>query len=315
MRPSWDPKSPKLLPSIICYADILGFRAMTEDALELGKEEKFLQRIKQSLASAYDEVRRAAILGGWVETPVFDMKVFTDNIVVAYPLRDPTEDRGEPELGTLIDLFAHVQARLAVDGFFLRGAITAGHHYQDQDIAYGEALLEAVDLNKPGGPPRLVTGASVDSLIVEHLAWYGGIGSPHHAFLLEDPYDGRLFIDYLGVSFDHFPDGPIGHQLLAAHRKKVSKRLREHESDGPVRQKYQWIATYHNYVCRTFANQFTIGYAEEVDLDDVAVAEEAQRVLDHLIASEELPTERCPRPLNAQRLQQRIAKTQTPPSV
>ena len=52
---------------------------------------------------------------------IFDMKVFTDNIVVAYPLRDPYHDDGEIELGTFLMLFARVQASLAADGFFLRG--------------------------------------------------------------------------------------------------------------------------------------------------------------------------------------------------
>ena len=66
MPPDWDPKSPALLPTIICYADILGFRGMTEHAHELGEETEFLQRIKRSLASAYKIVRRARTLDGAV---------------------------------------------------------------------------------------------------------------------------------------------------------------------------------------------------------------------------------------------------------
>ena len=119
---------------------------MTERAHESGEEQKFLQRIKRSLAAAYKQVREYAKPWG-SGPPIFDMKVFTDNIVVACPLRNRS-DLGEPELGTLLILFAYVQASLAADGFFLRGAISAGRHYQDRDIAYGEALLEAVDLDK-----------------------------------------------------------------------------------------------------------------------------------------------------------------------
>ena len=200
MRLQWDPDSPSLLPAVICYADILGFRAMTELAIKSGEEGEFLQRIKRSLAAAYDEVRETATLGRG-ESPVFDMKVFTDNIVVAYPLLRPSRDRGEPELGTLLELFAYVQARLSADGFFPRGAITAGQYYQDQDIAYGKPLLEAVDLNESGKPPRLVIGSSVELLIAEHLSWYGGEWVPHHNQLLEDPCDGRLFVNYLWVAF------------------------------------------------------------------------------------------------------------------
>ena len=308
MPTSWDPKSPRLLPAIVCYADILGFRAMTETALRLGKERKFLKRIKRSLACAYDQVRNAANLSGWVETPVFDMKVFTDNIVVAYPLRDPAEDLGEPELGTLLDLFMLVQLGLAVDGFFLRGGITAGQHYQDEDIVFGEALLEAVDLNKSGGSPRLVIGSSVDPLISKHLSWYRGLGSPHYEYLLEDPYDGRLFVNYLDAAFAHFPHGPIGHQLLSGHKDEVSKGLKNHNYGSSVWQKYAWLATYHNYVCNRFVNAFPVRYGDDIDHYEMAVTEEAQRVSDHLVPFEDYSAVKPPRQLDAKRLQMRLSK-------
>ena len=310
MSASWDPKSPLLLPTIVCYADILGFREMTERALKLGKGKEFLRRIKRSLAIAYDQVREVATLGGAVP-PIFDMKVFTDNIVVASPLRDPTGDLGEPELGTLLTLFAHVQASLGADGFFLRGAITAGQHYQDQDIAYGGALLEAVDLNKSGKPPRLVIGSSLEPLIAEHLSWYGGGWAPHHNQLLEDPRDGQLFVNYLRVAFEYFPDGPIDHQLLAAHRKRVRRGLRAYESDTRVRQKYEWVATYHNYVCRTFADRFPVQGDEGAYPEEMAIEAEAQRALDHLVPLGARPDEQPPRPLDARRLRQRAGRLRT----
>ena len=136
-------------------------------------------------------MRKAKTLDGSVPS-IFDMKVFTDNIVVAYPLLAPSRDHGEPELGTLLMLFAQVQASLAMDGFLLRGAIAYGDHYQDDDIVYGKALMEAVDLDKSGGSPRLVVASSVEPLISKHLSWYGyGSWAPHYEQLLEDPRDGN----------------------------------------------------------------------------------------------------------------------------
>ena len=319
MSTDWDPKSPSLLPAMVCYADILGFRDMTERALESDDGTEFLRRIKRSLAKAYQKVRQARTLGGMVP-PVFDMKVFTDNIIVAYPLRASARDLGEPELGTLPMLFAQVQAGLAADGFLLGGAITAGEHYQDRDVAYGEALLEAVDLDKSGGPPRLVIGSSVEPLISQHLSWYGGGRAPHHEELLEDPQDERLFVNYLEVAFEHFPDGPIDWQLLSSHSENVCRGLREHESNVSVRQKYEWTATYHNYVCRTFASRYPVQGYEGADPEEMAASAEGQSALEHLVAFdglpfERLPLEEVPRPLDVQRLQQRLAMNQDPPSV
>ena len=305
MRSPWDSESPELLPAIVCYADILGFRQMTERAFIRGKGRARLRRIKRSLAAAYDEVRDVAQLYG-SEHLAFDMKVFTDNIVVAHPLRDPSRDLGEPELGTMLDLFAHVQAKLAADGFFLRGAITVGMHYQDRDIAYGRALLEAVDLDKSGGPPRLVIGPSLEPLITEHLSWYSG-AAPHSFHLLEDPHDERLFVNYLGVAFENFPDGPIDHALLSAHRKRVRRALRAFGSGSRVRAKYRWAAIYHNYVCRRFADQHPVRCDEGADFEDEAIGAEAQRALDHLLRLKARPNELSPRPLDEQRLRRRLA--------
>ena len=168
-------------------------------------------------------MRKAKTLDGAVPS-IFDMKVFTDNIVVACPLLNLSGNHGEPELGTLLVLFAEVQASLASDGWLLRGGIALGDHYQDDDIVYGKALLEAVDLDKSGGPPRLVIGPSVEPLIANHLSSYGDGGrAPHHRELLEDPRDERLFVNYHEVAFEHFPDGPINYQLLVAHSKNVRR--------------------------------------------------------------------------------------------
>lgn len=195
MTTLWNPQFPSLRPAIVCYADILGFGADTQQAFDSGTANDFLRRIKRSLNKAYDIVRRFNCVHSGLP-PLFDMKVFTDNIVVAYPLNDLVRNEGEPELGTIMLLFAQVQASLACDGFFLRGAIAFGDHYQDEDVAYGDALLEAVVLDHSGGSPRLVIAPSVELLVADQLLAYGnGDGAPHYVELLEDPFDYRLFLN------------------------------------------------------------------------------------------------------------------------
>ncbi len=308
----WDPNSPSLRPAIVCFADILGFRAMTEDALKSGRQTEFLRKVKSSLAKAYDLVRDERQHNGATPLEFFDMKVFTDNIVVAYPLHNVEFDLGEPELGTLLVLFAEVQASLASDGFLLRGAIAVGHHYQDDDIAYGKALLEAVDLDKSGGPPRLVIGPSVDSLIAVQLVSYGDDGwAPHHEEMLEDPQDQTLFVNYLELrAFGHFPDGPADYGFLEAHRDHVCSGLSANHSNPDVRAKYEWMGIYHNFVCRTIANRFLVVDGELADEVRLAIAEEAQRALDYLVPTAGLPAHPEPRLLDARRLRQRLGVSQ-----
>ncbi len=248
-------------------------------------------------------------LGSIVEHPDFLNKVFTDNIVVAHPLMHPSDDLGEPDLGTMSRLLMHMQTSLAADGFFPRGAIAVGEHYQDQDFAYGDALLEAVDQDKSGQPPRLVIGASIEPLISEYLSWYSGVSTPHHAYLLEDASDGRLFINYLNVAFENFPDSPIDWDLLDAHREHILESLNKYESDDRVLPKYTWLAAYHDYICRMFADAYTTQSYEEVDTFDyfdMAVEAEARKALNYLVSSDEqLPF----RLLSAERLPSLLTDT------
>ena len=293
----------RLRPTIVCYADILGFRAETQRAFRSGSGEDFLQRIKGALEKAYGTVRE--VKSGYPPgASIFDMKVFTDNIVVAYPLGDWHRNDGEIELGTILTLFAQVQTSLALDGFFLRGAIAYGDHYQDDDVAYGDALLEAVGLDHSGGPPRLTIAPSVEPLIAQHLSYYGDFTwAPHYQQILEDPVDERLFVDYLGSELDLFPHYPIHAELLPAHRECVLKGLRDHKSDQSVWSKYMWLASYHNYSCRSFAERWDIQAPEAADDEQLAYSADAQHALDFLVPFE---TGQCPRPLDAHRLRSRL---------
>ena len=286
----WDRKSPELRRAIICYADILGFRARTEQKFRMGQGTEFLLEIKRSLGAAYDRIRQAQTLGGVVPS-IFDMKLFTDNIVVAYPVREPDAELGEIELGSTLMLFGQVQASLAADGFLLRGAITYGDHYQDDDIAYGLALLEAVDLDKSGAAPRLAISQSAEDLITQQLTSYADVTvAPHYSHLLRDPSEGRLFVNYLEVIFENFLESGIDYDLLKVHRDNVSKGLQKYESIASVKEKYEWLATYHNYVCREFAEQWhSVLSHPEASPEDMDFAEEAQGALDFLVPFDGLP--------------------------
>ena len=281
----WDPESPALRRSIVCYADILGFKEMTNGAFQSGNPTDFLLRVKRALDLAHEDIKEfAAPRVG--DTPIFGMKLFTDNFLVAYPIGEGWGSDGEGELGTVLLLFAGVQARLAFEGFFLRGAVAVGEHYQAGDIVYGNALLEAVALDKSGGPPRLVVAPSVEPMILEYLAAYGG-DSPYHDALLEDPEDGRLFLDYLQAVLGSFPDFLASYEPLIAHRDHVSESLREHESNQYIRRKYEWVANYHNYALGEVAGRYSDRYfvvdPEEADGEEFAEVAAAKGLLSCLV--------------------------------
>ena len=118
-----------------------------------------------------------------------------------------------------------------------------------------------------------------EPLILKHLLDYRSVeDTPHYGHLLEDPLDKQLFVNYLEPAFEFFPEDRIDYQLLSKHSEEVQKCLREHESNKPIRQKYEWVANYHNYVCRSFADRWLFQDDEETDLEVLGYSAEAQRV-------------------------------------
>jgi hypothetical protein len=77
--------SPKMIPSFVCYADILGYSSMSQDAISSGIGNNFLTRLHAALAKAYERIRDNS--KGFSEYSQYSVKVFTDNIVIGYPLR------------------------------------------------------------------------------------------------------------------------------------------------------------------------------------------------------------------------------------
>ena len=306
----WDPESPELRRAVVCYADILGFKGMTYGAFRSGQPDALLLRIKRALDLAHEDIRRfAAPLIG--DSPIFEMKLFTDNFLVAFPIQEGWVSDGEGELGTVLLMFLGVQARLAFEGFFLRGAVTVGEHYQSGDIVYGKALLDAVGLDKSGGSPRLVVDRSVEPMMLEHLGAYGGGDSPYHHTLLEDPEDGYLFLDYLQAVLGDFPDFCTGYEPLADHRHRVSESLREHEYNQYIRRKYEWVATYHDYALEKVAGRYSGWYSvldpEHADGEEFATVAAASGLLDYRVPVELIiEGVDAPLPFDVERLRRRV---------
>jgi hypothetical protein len=295
---------PKLLKSFVCYADILGYGLLSKTALSAGQGEKFLVRLRRALSNTYERVRLHATGFRDKSKLYYAIKVFTDNIVVGYPVHNFDFDLGEPELGDILMIFAEFQATLALEGFFIRGGIAYGDHYMDDDIVYGEALLEAVALDKHGGPPRLELAPSTIEIVRKQLDFYGEVkDSPHDESLLEDA-DGTIFLNYLDEAFSALPDGGIFFDLIDGHRQNIINGLREYKGFPGIRSKYDWAARYHNFVCQDFTTLFPLITDPNASKWSITMGEEAQKLLNFLIDVESLaasPTHLSIKPIRLRR--------------
>jgi len=280
-NPYATPGPPRMRLSVVCYADILGYGSLTQHALRNGLADDFLVRLHRALSSAHQRVRqRAEDMGEYAPLAI---NVFTDNIVVGYPLSRAPLDNGEPEMSDTLGLFAEFQIGLAMEGFFVRGGVAYGRHYMDQDVVFGDALLEAVGLDAHGGPPRLVLAQSALHLVKQHFDSAFNIeNSWYYDNLLVD-IDGAVFLDYLAQAFMAFPDGGVFLPVVEAHRDSVIAGLRNYRVEHGVFDKYRWAAGYHNFVCRDFTKRHPISHDPDEDEICGAAAVQAQRLLDYVI--------------------------------
>jgi len=275
-----------MLLSFVCYSDILGYSQLSKNAIKTGNGPDFLKRLRHALCNAYGRVREHS--RGWGDNSFYAVKVFTDNIVLGYPLHRPDFDEGEPEFGDILNTFAEFQAGLAMEGFFVRGGIACGEHYMDDDIVFGQALLEAVDQDKAGGPPRITIAPSALAKLDRQLGFYGDPEwAPHNKYVLKD-CDGAIFLDYLSEAFCVFPEGGILFEIIEGHRQAIVEGLTVYKGNPGVRAKFEWAARYHNFICEDFAENHSVPNSPDADEVYAAAAEEAQTLLDHRIDIEAL---------------------------
>lgn len=239
-----------LRPSWIVYLDILGFVEDIRHAAESGAQEEHLKLLRSALTEA-KECLIAAIKNlrhGMPDLPApYVIKVFTDNIVLGFPIHDD----GESEFGNMVSIVGRYQYTLLKHGFFVRGGIAFGDLYMDDDVVYGKGLLDAYDAEHTRArDPRIVLGPSAMAQVHTHLAWYSSVDwAPHNEHLLVDS-DSQMFVNYLAIPIDGWQAGdqlPAEYQNSAGkHRDLIVSRLKKFAQAPPLWSKYAWVGTYHN---------------------------------------------------------------------
>lgn len=242
---------PQIRQSFVAYLDILGFSEEMRENSRVGTQQVHLNQLKQALSEARQPFRTTDYYAerfGSPEAP-YRLKVFTDNIVLGIPI---WED-GESELGQMISLVGEYQLILALHGFFVRGGISVGELYMDDDVVYGNGLLDAHLAEATlARDPRVVLDKRAMEMVHQHLTYYGRVEyAPHDSDLVVDP-DGQMFVNYLVSPLDGSPPDENYLKQIELHRNLICDRLAKYRNQPLIWSKYAWTANYHNVVCSDF---------------------------------------------------------------
>jgi hypothetical protein len=221
--------------SIVAYVDILGFR----DLVQMGTAGEISRNLR---------LVREAIKPGSSTAKLYQLyyQSFSDLTVIAIPLLTPANVQFHPgllefQLGGLVG----AQSKLIRNGILLRGAVVVGSIVKSYKQLFGPAMIKAYDIERAVAKfPRIVVDDSVmretkrnPLLLRDPSAHPRGITT----FLRRDE-DGQMFIDYLRE-----PYWLSGYQsFLRTHGDLILERLEMTKDNKDVRQKYEWMARYHN---------------------------------------------------------------------
>jgi hypothetical protein len=205
--------------SVVAFADALGTTASASSATRAAT---FLGRLQGATDSVSQRMNRIGSL--------YDIHVrwFSDSIAMSVSFDD------RQHLTGLLENLAFVQAGYALNGIFLRGAVTTGPHHHSEYIDYGPALAEAVGLehSRAGDTTRIVLSPSLE----HDLQVFGTQRVP----IAVDHGDHACFLDFLGALA---PASRLAlrSQIEAAYREAKGGR------NAGVLQKIAWLASYYNW--------------------------------------------------------------------
>lgn len=239
----YDTENPTLVNSIVCAIDILGFSQMIDNSCNEGYGNKLLREINYLI----HKNKQCIVPNKYSHGKI---KIFTDNMVVAYPIIGD----GEEELDEILENVSEYQFNLALEGLFVRGGVSTGDFYISDDIVFGKALLDAHNIeSKIACYPRIILGKDTIKQLQKYINYYED--APQRSKVLIDT-DGQWFLNYLETIFkfyikcnNEYEFERVQYELLNRHKIKIEEMLELYKEDIRVWDKYVWTANYHNYFC------------------------------------------------------------------
>jgi hypothetical protein len=230
------------------FVDFLGFG---EASTELDEERRIkVLELLQALASLRSEFSAVTTdqpdgAKGHIIKPT--ISTFSDHILISYPLQSVVSQLGSERWAALLilsqinRLLQAVTAAALRIGFVIRGGATIGKLYHAKGVVFGEAMIEAFQLEtRTAIYPRVV----LSNKITQRQDWAAHQGP----FILKDQ-DGIHNVDYIrSMLFHSAPPGDNWNASVKSWFESVipiiEGNLRELEANGKLNElaKWPWFA-------------------------------------------------------------------------
>ncbi len=201
MKITEDPK--KLFPDlidthdrIVAFVDILGFSKMIEK-FDKERNHTLLTDLKDSMDTAMEKMKDTFKYG----SSELEFRMFSDCLCISTPYFDNDVDFGYQFTSMMLGLKTY-QHMMLMKGYMVRGGITFGPYYSDENIIFSGAMVEAYHFETNGTtkgskqdyrPPRIIVSPKIMEKLpqtVIHSAFFH-----FYADSLITDEDGETFIN------------------------------------------------------------------------------------------------------------------------
>ena len=222
----------KLKEYYCIYLDILGYK----NRIKKFHEEKLEHELNDFLDHVAFNNNYLLELKDIIE---FDMKLFSDNLLISFEVTTETINK----IHLILDHVIDYQKSLIQKNYFIRGGISKGLLYVDEKIVWGPALIKAVKIEESIVYP--VIGVSDDVLRTNDLI-------NNQSKIINIPIvkinNTKYFLDYLFSTINPDKQYRLRDTFLQEHQRQIEYNLSINH-DERIISKYLMLAKYHNAFC------------------------------------------------------------------
>lgn len=232
----------------IVFIDILGFKDIVnksnndnKKAKEILESLKYIERIKKE----NDEIFKLTSINRRVT-------IFSDSIIISYP---PLNAGSGCFLSLVLDII-YISIELLDKGIYIRGGMTYGKLYHEDNICFGPAMIEAYNLEQKATYPRII----IDKKVIEKALVSPGLD--RHQIDFEDIEklikieDNICYIDFLSNAPDEIEENEKVNNFFSNIKKNITSHLNNKDYSEEVLRKYKWFVNYYNNSIERIIKEF-----------------------------------------------------------
>ena len=231
----------------IAYLDILGYKDFLKNKPE--QSEQYLQTILDAVekvkhnVSAFQNTTNMFHINGELK-----LKIFSDNIVLCLPVGEGS-DEVRRAIVFLLEV-ASIQRGLIIEhGLLVRGGIATGDLFINEDMVFGQGLIDAVDLEAQAEFPCIVASEETQQSLFRLL----------HS--VKNEY--QRVKEIAQKEKRQEPLTKEEKQFLSEHLAEVALALYHTRSLGELLKRFDKETVFLNYLFdMSFSNLFGTGFAE-----------------------------------------------------